>query len=68
MRSLFPNVRRGAAVLLVIALFLTPIAAFADDPFIKPPQPQSVLQPTQPSVWHVLLVVIASSHALPLVS
>ena len=68
MRSVFSGVRRVTAVLLVIALFLVPVAAFADDPFIKPPWPQSVLQPAQPSVWHMLLVFIASSPIVPLVT
>lgn len=65
MRSVFSHVQRRAIVLAVVALLLIPIAGLADDPQIEPPRPQSVLQPVQPSVWNVLLVVIANCRIVP---
>jgi len=77
MRSVFPAVRRGTAILVTIALLLVPIGAFAVDPEINPPHPQSVsalddsqARPPQPHsvLWHTLFVILASSRLLPFVS
>ena len=67
MRSVCSGVRRRAAVLFLVSLLLIPVAGMADDSQLRPPQPQSVRQPAQPSVWHTLLVVIAHARFLPLV-
>ena len=67
MRSVCSGVRRRAVVLLLVSLMLIPVAGMADDSQARPPQPQSVLQPAQPSLWHTLLVVIAHARFLPLV-
>jgi len=60
MRSVSLRVRRSTAVLSIIAVLLVPIAGVADDSQIRPPQPQSIVQP---SVWHILL-----SRILPFIS
>jgi hypothetical protein len=67
MRSVSSAVRRSTAVLAVVVLLLIPVAGVADDAEIRPPHPQSVVQPAQPSVWHVLLVILANSRLVPLV-
>jgi len=67
MQRVYSGVQRLAAVLAVVALLLIPVAGVADDSQIRPPHPQSVLQPAQPSLWHTLLVVIANARFLPLV-
>ena len=51
--------RRFSAVLLVVALLLVPVAAFADDPILQPPiGSHTVTQPADPlGFWDVLLIV-----------
>jgi len=82
MRGVCSGVQRLAALFVVVALLLIPVAGIADDSQLRPPQPQSVVQPAddsqvrppwpqsvpaQPSLWHTLLVVIANAGFLTLV-
>jgi hypothetical protein len=67
MRRIFSGIRHRVAALAVVTVLLIPVAGIADDSQIRPPQPQSVLQPAQPSLWHTLLVVVAHVRFLPLV-
>jgi hypothetical protein len=78
MRSVFYASRRAVAALTVIALLLVPVAAFADDPQINPPHPESTadfagdghIQPPlsqAPSFWHIVLFVVTHARVLPFV-